>query len=161
MEQSRLFAENTEKRDEILRFMNRNRLGNTFQEERDAMILFPKTTASEITDMLYRAINHDLANETISETLMNYMRWPMERQIGIDRDFLDYGAIYDNRMGLMNGIDFGTSAYTGDTTVQALFLDRLPIGFWFHASGGHMHQDFMQRLIYDPAMIAQMKRVIQ
>ena len=161
MEQSRFFAEDAEKRDEILQYMNRNRLGNTFQEERDAMILFPKTTAAEITDMLYRLINHELVNETVSETLLNYMRWPMEQQTGIDRDFLDYGAIYDNRMGLMNGIDFGTSAYTGDTTVQALFLDQLPIGFWFHASGGHMHQDFMQRLIYDPAMIAQMNRVIR
>ena len=160
-EQSRIFAEDSVRREEILSYMNRNRLGNTFIEERNAMILFPKTTAEEITGMLKRLIEHEIINDNISQTLMDYMRWPMERQPGIDRDFLDYAAIYDNRMGLMNGIDFGTSAYTGDTTVQAFFLDRLPIGFWFHASGGHMHQDFMQRLIYDPALIAQMKQVIQ
>ncbi|MCC5940133.1 MAG: hypothetical protein JJU37_01210 [Balneolaceae bacterium] len=159
--QSRAFAEDSERREEILGYMNRNRLGNTFMEERNAMILFPKATAEEITTMLNRLISHELINENVSETLMDYMRWPMEQQSGIERDFQDYGAIYDNRMGLMNGIDFGTSSYTGDTTVQALFLDRLPIGFWFHASGGHMHQDFMQRLIYDPALISQMKQVIQ
>jgi hypothetical protein len=89
------------------------------------------------------------------------MRWPINQQSEIERDFTDYGAIYDNRMGLLNGVDFGTSAYTGDTTVQAIFFDRLPIAFWFHMSSNHMHQDFQQRLIFDPALIDQMKRVAQ
>lgn len=154
------YIHSAEWRDQINAYMNRNRLGNTFMEERDAMILFPKTTAAEMTELLQRLMNDELVNESVSQTVKDFMRWPMENQTGIKRDFIDYGAIYDNRMGLMNGIDFGTSAYTGDTTVQAFFLDRLPIGFWFHASGGHMHQDFMQRLIFDPAMITQMKRVI-
>ena len=83
----------------------------------------------------------------------------MDRQSGISRHFTDYGAIYDNRMGLLTGIDFGTSGYTGDTTVQAVFFDRIQIAFWFHMSSNHMHQDFQQRLIFDPAMIDQMKKV--
>jgi hypothetical protein len=45
--------------------------------------------------------------------------------------------------------------------VQALYLDQLPIGFWFHASGSQMHQDLMQRMIYDPAMIDQMYKVVE
>lgn len=155
------FAEISEHRDAIISYMTRNRLGNSFIEERNAMILFPKTTAAELAGMLLRLVNGEVVNENVSRQLMDYLRWPMDRQTGIEMDFTDYGAIYDNRMGLMNGFDFGTSAYTGDTTVQAFFLDQLPIGFWFHASGGHMHQDFMQRLIYDPALITQMKRVIQ
>jgi hypothetical protein len=69
--------------------------------------------------------------------------------------------MFDNRLGLLNGIDFGTSAYTGDTTVQAVFFDRLPIAFWLHMSSNHMHQDFQQRLIFDPAMIERMTEVAE
>lgn len=158
--QSKLFALTGTERDRILNYMNQNRLGITFMQERDAMAFFPKTTAEEITNTLKKLIQKELINERVSEMVLSFMRWPMMYQAGIDSDFSDYGAIYDNRMGLMNGIDFGTSAYTGDTTVQAFYLDLLPIGFWFHASGGHMHQDFMQRLIYDPAMIQQMNSVL-
>lgn len=155
------YANNSDRRDFITSYINRNRLGNTFIEERDAMILFPKTTAREITSVLQTIVSNQFTDEKVSERIKNYLRWPMERQSGIERDFEDYGSLYENRMGLLAGIDFGVSAYTGDTTVQALFLDQLPIGFWFHASGGHMHQDLMQRLIFDPAMIEQMKYAVK
>ena len=158
---SRRFAEEREFRRDALNYMEDERLGNTFMEERNAMILFPKTTALESTDVLKAIWEDSLINADVSRKVKEWMRWPMETQRGIEQDFNDYGALYDNRLGLMNGIDFGESAYTGDVTVQALYLDRLPIAFWFHASGGHMHQDFLQRLIYDPAMIDQMNRVIQ
>jgi hypothetical protein len=154
------FHNDSEKREYVQRYISRHRLGNTFMEERDGLNLFPKTTAFEMASLLKRIWNNDVVNKQTSEAIKEYLRWPMESQQGIEQNFSDYGAIYDNRLGLMNGVNFGTSAYTGDTTVQAFFLDGLPIGFWFHASGGHMHQDFMQRVIYDPAMIEQMKRVI-
>lgn len=161
IDQSKRFATVGDERDQIMDYMNRNRLGITFMTERDALAFFPKTTAEEMTSILQKLIPHELINENVSKKVLNLMRWPMNYQSGIRTDFTDYGAIYDNRMGLMNGIDFGTSAYTGETTVQAFYLDRLPIGFWFHASGGHMHQDFMQRLIYDPAMSQQMNSVLK
>lgn len=146
-------------RENTVQYMQENRLGNTFMEERDALTLFPKTTASEMSSLLLDLINEELISPEVSQRVQDWMRWPMDRQSGITRDFSDYGAIYDNRMGLLNGIDFGTSAYTGDTTVQAIFFDRIQIAFWFHMSSNHMHQDFQQRLIFDPAMIEQMKQV--
>lgn len=158
---SERFKNDSDFRNTVKQYMRSNRLGNTFMEERDAMILFPKATASELTKILELIVNRQFVNESVSERVKDIMRWPMRYQSGIDQNFVDYGAIYDNRMGLLNGIDFGTSVYTEDTTIQAFFLDRLPIGFWFHASGGHMHQDFMQRLIFDPAMIDQMNLVVQ
>lgn len=161
IDQSERFAKTGDNREQIMEYMSRNRLGITFMTERDALAFFPKTTAAEMTNILQKLIHHELMNENVSEKVLNFMRWPMKYQTGIRTDFNDYGALYDNRMGLMNGIDFGTSAYTGETTVQAFYLDRLPIGFWFHASGGHMHQDFMQRLIYDPAMFQQMTSVLK
>lgn len=148
-------------RTSVQNYLTENRLGNTFMQERDAMRLFPKTTAREMTGLLQKIVQDSLINENVSQTVKKTMDWPMDVQPRIEQDFTRYGAIYDNRMGLMNGIDFGTSAYTGDTSVQALYLDQLPIAFWFHASGSQMHQDFMQRMIYDPAMIDQMHEVVE
>lgn len=155
------FNFNEEKRAELNTLLNKHRLGNTFTEERDGMIVFPTATSSELTTLLEQLVKNEFINENVSKLVKEWMRWPLDVQRGITTDFTDYGAIYDNRMGLMNGINFGTSVYTGDTTVEALFLDQLPIGFWFHASGGLMHQDFMQRMIVDPAMIEQMKSEIR
>ena len=160
IERSARFAADPEYREHVLNFAESNRLGNTFMEERDGLEFFPKTTASEIVRLLTDLHNDELISEQVSTMVKEWLRWPLERQSGINRDFTDYGAIYDNRMGLLNGIDFGTSAYTGDTTVQAVFFDRIQIAFWFHMSSNHMHQDFQQRLIFDPAMILQMQQVM-
>ncbi|WP_234572897.1 hypothetical protein [Rhodohalobacter sp. 614A] len=158
---SRTYLNDADFREQVQDYMDDDRLGNTFMEERDAMILFPKTTAGEMSGLLKKMVRDSLINENISRTMRDFMDWPMDNQPQIEQDFTEYGAIYDNRMGLMNGIDFGISAYTGDTTVQAFYLDQLPVGFWFHASGSQMHQDFMQRMIYDPAMIEQMHSVVE
>lgn len=159
IERARNFLDDPEFRSKTLTYMEDSRLGNTFMQERDGLALFPKTTASEITKVLEEMVNDELVSAAVSRRVKEWMRWPMDRQSGITRDFTDYGAIYDNRMGLLTGIDFGTSKYTGDTTVQAVFFDRIQIAFWFHMSSNHMHQDFQQRLIFDPAMIEQMKEV--
>lgn len=147
-------------RSETDQYLNKNRLGNTFIEERNAMILFPKSTSSEFARVLGDMVQNQMINPVISTTVKEWLRWPYQYQSEIKTDFVDYGALYDNRIGLMNGINFGTSTYTGDTTVQAMFFDQLPLGFWFHASGGHMNQDFIQRLIYDPALIDQVHNVV-
>jgi len=159
IERARLFLNDPEFRANTLSYMKDNRLGNSFMQERDGLALFPKTTASEMTEILQEMVNNELISPGVSQRVKDWMRWPMDRQSGITRDFTDYGAIYDNRMGLLTGIDFGTSKYTGDITVQAVYFDRLQIAFWFHMSSNHMHQDFQQRLIFDPAMIKQMKEV--
>ncbi len=158
---SRSYLNDPEFRNEVQSYLDDERLGNTFMQERDAMRLFPKTTAREMTELLEKLVTDSLINSNVSESVKDFMDWPMDIQPRIEEDFTRYGAIYDNRMGLLNGIDFGTSAYTGDTTVQALYLDQLPVGFWFHASAGQMHQDLIQRLIYDPAMIDQMTTVVE
>lgn len=158
---SRSYIIDSNFRSRVQDYMDDNRLGNTFMEERDAMTLFPKASAKEMTSLLQKMIKDSLINQNVSQTVKDFMDWPMELQPRIDQNFNRYGAIYDNRMGIMNGIDFGTSAYTGDTAVQALYMDDLPIAFWFHASGSQMHQDFMQRLIYDPAMIDQLHKVVE
>lgn len=55
-------------------------------------------------------------------------------------------------MGMLSGIDFGTSIYDGHTSVQAVFFDDLPVAFFIHLSSNHMQEDYQQRLIWDPAL---------
>ena len=140
---------------------NNNRLGRSFMEERDALDLFPKTNANEIVSFLKSIYSSDGISERASNKILAWLRAPYQDRSEITRDFTDYGALFDNRMGLLNGIDFGTLVYTGETKIQAIFFDQLPVGFWFHMSGTHMHQDFQQRLIYDPALIDLMEQVSQ
>lgn len=128
-----------------------DRLSLSFMEERDALAYFPQATTRELTDLMFRLWNDDILSEEISTNVKNKLRWPMGSE-PIARSFDDYGAIYDNRMGLLVGIDFGTSTYDGHTSVQAVFFDRLPVGFWVHMSANYMQEDFQQRLIWDPAL---------
>lgn len=151
------FLNDRESRSEITEKLKRDRLGLNFMEERNALVLFPRTTAAEMGSLLEQLWSDEIISPEVSQNVKLWMNWPMESQKGISQNFSNYGAIYDSRMGLLMGIDFGTSTYTGDTTVQAVFFDRLPVAFWFHMSSNHMHHDFLQRMIYDPAMIDQMK----
>jgi hypothetical protein len=158
---SKYYVSDPGEREAITNYLEQERLGNSFIEERNALILFPKTTASEMGRLMQNIWTGNIVPEETGNRIKDWLRWPLERQREVRRDFADYGAMFDNRLGILNGVDFGTSSYTGDTTVQAVFFDRLPIAFWFHMSSNHMHQDFQQRLIYDPAMIDRMKRVVQ
>jgi hypothetical protein len=151
---------NGDEREEWMEILENQRLGLNFMQERDLLALYPATTASEMTRILQQIVSGEFISERVSNRVLDWLRYPMEEQT-IRRNFLEYGAIYDNRIGLLNGIDFGVSQYTGETTVQAIFFDRLHIAVWFHMSSNHMHQDFQQRLIWDPALIETMKTVAE
>lgn len=146
-------------RDTVRKHFEDNRLGISFMQERDALTLFPKTTAREVVHLLMKLWNRDELPPRVSDRVFDWLRTPYTNRPEIERDFTDYGGMFDSRMGLLNGVDFGTLVYTGDTKFQAVFFDQLPIGFWFHMSGNHMHQDFQQRLIYDPALAERMKNI--
>ena len=128
-----------------------DRLSLTFMQERDALAYFPQASTSELAGLMARLLENEIISEEVSEAVKEKLRWPMGSE-PITRSFEDYGAIYDNRMGLLGGIDFGTSIYDGHTSVQAIFFDQLPVGFWVHMSANHMQEDYQQRLIWDPAL---------
>ncbi|PKD44360.1 serine hydrolase [Rhodohalobacter barkolensis] len=159
IQQSNEFTTDSTIREELTKEFEDDRLGRSFMEERDAMELFPKATARDLTTFLEQIYTQENISSRASERILNWLRSPYSDRSEIQRDFTDYGALFDNRMGLLNGVDFGTLVYTGETKFQAIIFDNLPIGFWFHMSGNHMHQDFQQRLIYDPALIDLMEQV--
>ncbi|MTI86410.1 MAG: serine hydrolase [Balneolaceae bacterium] len=128
-----------------------DRLSLTFMQERDALSYFPQASTKFMADLMFRLYNDQVFSPLISQNVKKKLRWPMGSE-PIARSFKDYGAIYDNRMGLLAGLDFGTSVYDDHTSVQAVFFDRLPVAFWVHMSANHMQEDYQQRLIWDPAL---------
>lgn len=131
--------------------MEKDRIDMSFIEERDALALFPQTTAADITNLLARLWKNEIISKEVSEAVKEKMGWALNSD-SMRRSFSYYGAFYDGRMGMLSGIDFGTSAYDGHTSVQAVFFDKLPVAFWLHMSANHMQEDYQQRLIWDPAL---------
>ena len=126
-------------------------LSMQFKDRRNALSFFPKSTAKELSDLMLRLQKNEVISPAISDRIKKVMDWPYERQ-SLNSDFNFYGAIYDNRLGLLNGLDYGASTYTQEPFGQALFFDSLQVAFWFHMSSNLMHQDYQQRLMWDPAL---------
>lgn len=146
------FAQDGVFRENVLAFFKQEKgMGIGFMEERDLLALFPKTTANEMAGLMQNVLEEELLSGEISRTIKTYMEWPLNDE-RLTKDFTEYGAIYDSRLGMVNGIDFGRSAYDGEAYAQAVFFDPLRVAFWFHMSSNLMHQDFQQRLIWDPAL---------
>lgn len=139
-------------RDQIIeQFRKGEGMGVQFKELRDMLDFFPKTTASEMAGMMKKLQQDNLISEEVSRRIKEIMAWPME-STRIKNDFKTYGAVYDSRMGLVNGLDYGESVYSEEPFAQAIFFDELQVALWFHMSSNLMHQDFEQRLIWDPAL---------
>lgn len=135
------------------RFRETEGLGIKFTLRRDALAFFPKTTAHDMSKLMKKIQQEQLISKTISQKVKSFLSWPLENEDGrLNKDFKTYGALYDNRMGMVNGIDYGKSSYSEEPFAQAVFFDELQIAFWFHMSSNLMHQDFEQRLIWDPAL---------
>ncbi|SHE91447.1 Beta-lactamase enzyme family protein [Fodinibius roseus] len=126
-------------------------LAMQFTDRRDALTFFPQSTAGELSGLMIRLQQDQLLSPAVSKRIRDIMDWPLERQ-SLNNDFEFYGAIYDNRMGLLNGLDYGASTYSQEPFGQAVFFDSLQVGLWFHMSSNLMHQDYQQRLMWDPAL---------
>lgn len=139
-------------RQEVLKtFEINDGLNIQFSERRDMLDLFPASTAQELSELMVRLEKDELLSQPISRRIKEIMDWPFEQQ-SLNSDFNYYGAIYDSRLGLLNGIDYGASTYSGEPFGQAVFFDSLQVAFWFHMSSNLMHQDYQQRLMWDPAL---------
>ncbi len=126
-------------------------LGIGFKERRNILSLFPKSTGQELTELMVQLQKNQLISASVSERVKGIMDWPYQEQ-GLNNDFKYYGAIYDNRLGLLNGLDYGASVYSEEPFGQAVFFDSLQVAFWFHMSSNLMHQDYQQRMMWDPAL---------
>lgn len=126
-------------------------LGIKFIQQRNMLDLFPKTTAWEMANLMKKLQQGELISKGVSDRVKEIMSWPINNS-RLQNDFNEYGAIYDSRLGLVNGIDYGVSTYSDESFAQAVLFDRLQVALWFHMSSTLIHQDFEQRLIWDPAL---------
>ena len=146
------YINNTRYRSQVRNQFRRNGLPLSFIQQREFNKLLPHTTAREMTSIMEALVRGKLFTyKDLEQTIRGILDWPMQNR-QMTQDFITYGAIYDSRIGILNGVDFGVSDYTNRTYVQCVIFDKLPVGFWFHASSNYMNQDFQQRLIWDPAL---------
>lgn len=145
------FKNDPEYNAQVKKQFKKNRLGLNFMQERDALAKFPKTTVRDLSQLMLKLYSNELLSEDISEKIKNTLR-----RIYNDNDlselFADYGALYDSRMGMTGGIDFGISKQDGNVKIQAVIFDSLPVAFWLHMYSNHMQGDYQQRLIWDPLL---------
>lgn len=123
-----------------------------FKKIRDALAFFPKTTASDMAHLMKKLAQETLLSPQISKKVKSFLTWPLNVNKQLNNYLSTYGAIYDTRMGMAAGIDFGRSATSNQLYAQAILFDDLQVGFWFHLSSHMIHQDFQQRLIWDPTL---------
>ena len=155
------YQTNSEFHEEANRTFDRHQgLGVGFKERRNILSLFPKSTAEELSRLMVQLGQDSLISAGVSKRVKDLMDWPYQQQ-SLNSDFKYYGAIYDNRLGLLNGIDYGANVYSGEPFGQAVFFDSLEVAFWFHMSSTLMHQDYQQRLMWDPALRAATLQEIQ
>lgn len=146
-------------RNRVNRHFENNEAELSFFDERLMYDIFPKGEPGALTVILEQIIRGELFSEEASAMIRDYLSWPMS-SAAVRRDLDFYGALYDNRLSILNGLDMGTSTYTKNQHVQAVFFERLPIGFWMHMSSNFMSQDYQKRLIYDPALYETSKSVL-
>ena len=153
------FATNESYNASFKKVFKENRLNMSFMEERDALKFFPHSTAREMAGLMARIYKQEVISPEVSRRVKEKLGWVFEGE-AITRSFSEYGALYDNRMGMLSGIDFGTSIHDGHSSAQAVFFDKLPVAFWVHLSSNHMQEDYQQRLIWDPALFETTKEEI-
>lgn len=123
----------------------------TFFEEKYMYRMLPQVEPLAMATTLQRVLHGSEEGDAALRLATSVLRWPMEDS-RITRDFTHFTAIYDSRIAISAGISSGTSVYTGETLLSAVYFDQLPIGFWMHLSANLMLQDFQMRLKYDPAL---------
>jgi hypothetical protein len=119
--------------------------GLKFDEERNFSFSLPQTTASEMHQYLSTLIK--AADNSIEAKVFDIIL-EANQNIYRERIFDQYAGVFDNRIGLQNGMDWGI-AKEGGERIQVVFFDELPVGFWFHLSSDLIIQDIQQRMIWD------------
>lgn len=136
---------------DLLDESQRKGINYSFFEERYVYKHLPRVVPIEFAQFFKQVILAESVTEETRNIVVNHLDWTMENETVL-KDFTQYGAVYDSRIAVSNGLSFGTSRYTGETYVSAVFFDQLPIGFWMHMSSNLINQDFQMRLVYDPAL---------
>lgn len=147
--------------------LKEDRLGLTFMQERDALELFPRTSASDLSRFTERLFTGNLVSEPAADQVFTWLSWAglrTEVRLSSANGILQSGSLYDSRMGLLSGLhlvrvreDFGEKE---KIMIQSAIFESLPVGLWFHLSANHMHQDFLQRLLSDSTLMNQTQQMI-
>ncbi len=122
-----------------------------FVEEKIRNRYTTRAVPRELASFLRNLIHGDLITEGARNHILSILSWPM-RNSKIAREFDQYMAIYDSRMGYLAGVDLGIVSGETEAISQVFIMENIPVGLFMHLSSNLMTQDFQQRLIWDPEL---------
>src|SRR5690625_112097 len=147
---------NGTRRSEWLETLKSERLGTNFMEERDLLALYPATTARELARTAKELITAQSVPAEVGKQVLGWIRQDLEKSY-MGRHVTRLGSLQDNRLGLLDGLAVGTTP-GGETTIQAIFFDRIHIAVWLQMSSNHLHQEFQNRLLWDRELLETLKQ---
>ncbi len=122
-----------------------------FLEEKIRNRYTTRAVPRNLAYFLHNLIHGDLLSEGAQSHLVSILSWPMKNS-KTAREFSQYMAIYDSRMGYLAGVDLGIVAGETEAVSQVFIMENIPVGLFMHLSSNLMTQDFQQRLIWDPEL---------
>jgi hypothetical protein len=147
-------------REEVNQISERNGLKLTFIEMKRLYHLLPKIRPAELALILTSVSEGKFVSPSVSEKVFHKLKWPENRAV-INNSMDYYAAAYDNRMGMLNGVDIGrrTGAETG--RIQVVMFQHLPVAMWMHMSSNFINQELQRMLITDPVFLKEISRLNQ
>lgn len=122
-----------------------------FVEEKIRNRFTTRAVPEEYAIFFKNLIEGDLLSPAAKEHAVRILSWPMKNS-KTSREFEQYMAIYDSRMGYLAGVDYGIIAGETQAVQQVFIMENIPVGLFMHLSSNLMTQDFQQRLIWDPSL---------
>jgi hypothetical protein len=123
-----------------------------FTEEKTRNRYTTRALPREFALFIHQLANGDALHENARAHLSKILGWPMKNS-KTAREFSQYWAIYDSRMGFLAGVDYGIVAGETEPVSQVFIMENIPVGLFMHLSSNLMTQDFQQRLIWDPELV--------
>lgn len=120
-------------------------------EERLIHSLWSRGEPLAFTAALRIVFEDRFVNPQVSAHVRSWLEWVGADNV-VRQHTTYYAAQFESRLGYLSALDMGTSVYTGNSYIQTMFFDFLPVSFWLHMSSNYMNQDYQRRLIYDPEM---------
>lgn len=115
--------------------------------------LLPKASATALGKLLDEAMHDSLIDQNVSRLVRGALQWKIHNP-AFDSQFTYYGGLFDQRIGMLSGMDASISGDTGITQVHVVLLENIPLALWLHLSSEFMDQNFLQRMALDQAFHA-------
>lgn len=110
--------------------------------------LLPKASTAALGKLMNEAMHDSLINKNVSRLVKNTLQWKIHNP-AFDSRFSYYGGLFDQRVGMLSGMDASVSGDTGISQIHVVLVENVPLALWLHLSSEFMDQNFLERMTLD------------